>query len=1264
MRARKSKEPTDGNGAPAGASRRWPLKRLLLLAIVLAVLGGLLYTTTEDFRERLRHGLVELVDSRIAGEFSIERIEGSPWTRLDLLGIQLATDGETVARIESIGLEPVWRALLRRRFRLARIVLESPRLTLRIDSDGGANWTRAFAPIDLAGEPDSGPSEAEILIPAFIEAIAIRNGAARIETPDRRPFEIIDLDAELRIDSRSNLVTIEQATIASPASSLAVRGEIEPGDSVRLVVEPLRLGAADLSILSDSLAELPEITGRLSLDGPLHAVALDGRLEAPDAHARLSGQVDLESPSAETAQIRARFESRSLAQTLPGAGLAGEARGEFSLEGGSGRFELALGHAGGEMRATGSFDLHAPRQIEASLEFSDFDPAAIRPGRPEWAGRLNGRGRTTILLPGEAPVEGQAHFSLDPSRIGDVELEALTLDAQGRDPAYVIETLDVVTRQGRASVSGSIDLRPTGPVSLHGRFQAKELAPLLAIVGLEGAGSLTGDVTLEGIRREARLRGRLAAGRLGLEDVVLDDASLVFDLDVDLMHPDRLPSASQIDVSVGRLSAFDQRVALELAFSTDSTSSTEATASNAEPVGPDRPAFALALEARALAGEDEAAPPIRRLLLEARGAIDGQQIDADLLQAELEIPTSTWKLQEATRLRIAADEIEIGAASLHNGTASIDVVGRLSRKASQDLHLEAHSLSNRALADLFLDDFEPGGRIDLSLDVRGSAEAPTISARVESTDLDLGFGELAIDRALLILGVDGGAASLALSAHEAEQTRLEATARIPVELSWHGPLVARIAGPLEADARCGDLDLRLIQPLVSGTVDELSGRLRCALRVSGPLDDLDPSGTLELLNVTARPRASEVPIREGTATLELDRHHVVLRELSALAGRSPQGAADKKSKTPDARLRAEGEWEHDGQLAALFSPSTPGPEWAGPIEGKLSLEHWPVIDTRSYKLLASGEIIASGRLRTPRLEGSIEVDEGLLRPTLEFLDQGPPPRDPTIQFEEAIVGPEAPSRRRDRSEFVSDDQSSIYESLALDIHLDAGRDLWIRHPEAAIELAGDVRVRKREAEALTLEGEIEADRGWFRLQGRRFNMVDGRVVFGGRTPIDPSIDVLARYKVPDYAIDAHIEGPASSPVLTLESDPALEQADILAVLIFGRPLQQLSESEQESVGETASSMAATYGMTTAGRTLASALGLDDAGIYIEEISQERAEIGTYLGRSTFVSVAQQFGIETGQELTVEYEFWPGWSIVASTSSNDTSSVDLFWKVRY
>ena len=64
------------------------------------------------------------------------------------------------------------------------------------------------------------------------------------------------------------------------------------------------------------------------------------------------------------------------------------------------------------------------------------------------------------------------------------------------------------------------------------------------------------------------------------------------------------------------------------------------------------------------------------------------------------------------------------------------------------------------------------------------------------------------------------------------------------------------------------------------------------------------------------------------------------------------------------------------------------------------------------------------------------------------------------------------------------------------------------------------------------------------------------------------------------------------------------------------------------------------------------------------MSSQRASVGAYVGRNIFVALAQEFSGERGQELSIEYEFWPGWSVVGSTTSQGTNSADLVWKIRY
>ena len=241
---------------------------------------------------------------------------------------------------------------------------------------------------------------------------------------------------------------------------------------------------------------------------------------------------------------------------------------------------------------------------------------------------------------------------------------------------------------------------------------------------------------------------------------------------------------------------------------------------------------------------------------------------------------------------------------------------------------------------------------------------------------------------------------------------------------------------------------------------------------------------------------------------------------------------------------------------------------------------------------------------------------------------------------------------------------STFEALELEVDVDVGRDLWIKHEQAEALLVGRIEARKARDKPLFLEGRIDAQQGFFDLQNRRFRLVEGGLELVGGTKIDPQLDLLARYRAPAHTIDARLSGTATQPVLTLSSDPSLSQEDILAVLLFGRPAAELSQEQQVSVGQRAEEIASAFGITAVGRTVASAIGLDALGLQIEELSSARARVGAYVGRNIFVAIGQEFSGERGQELSIEYEFWPGWSVVGSTTTQGTNSADLVWRLRY
>lgn len=66
----------------------------------------------------------------------------------------------------------------------------------------------------------------------------------------------------------------------------------------------------------------------------------------------------------------------------------------------------------------------------------------------------------------------------------------------------------------------------------------------------------------------------------------------------------------------------------------------------------------------------------------------------------------------------------------------------------------------------------------------------------------------------------------------------------------------------------------------------------------------------------------------------------------------------------------------------------------------------------------------------------------------------------------------------------------------------------------------------------------------------------------------PLLDAQILFDLPEYDVTLFLEGPLSSPKHYLESEPALPEEDIYAVLLFGRPMIDLSGSEKNAAEKT------------------------------------------------------------------------------------------------
>ena len=189
-------------------------------------------------------------------------------------------------------------------------------------------------------------------------------------------------------------------------------------------------------------------------------------------------------------------------------------------------------------------------------------------------------------------------------------------------------------------------------------------------------------------------------------------------------------------------------------------------------------------------------------------------------------------------------------------------------------------------------------------------------------------------------------------------------------------------------------------------------------------------------------------------------------------------------------------------------------------------------------------------------------------------------------------------------------------------------------------LGGDLRTTKAASARPIVIGSIRTVRGFYEFQGRRFELRrDGTVSFKGPDPTNPQLDVTATRDISGVEARVRVHGEAQRPALELSSTPPLDEGDILSLIIFNRPINDLGEGEQTTLAQRAGSMVGGFVAAPVAEALRDALDVDLLEItpVSEEGGGSSVSIGNQIGERVFVKVRQQFGSSETTQLVLEYE---------------------------
>jgi translocation and assembly module TamB len=260
--------------------------------------------------------------------------------------------------------------------------------------------------------------------------------------------------------------------------------------------------------------------------------------------------------------------------------------------------------------------------------------------------------------------------------------------------------------------------------------------------------------------------------------------------------------------------------------------------------------------------------------------------------------------------------------------------------------------------------------------------------------------------------------------------------------------------------------------------------------------------------------------------------------------------------------------------------------------------------------------------------------------------------------------PGRPPQQRTAARTAAAEQPGGGPPITLAVTVEAPRYVFVRGRGLDAELGGQLAIDGPIASP-EITGTLEMRRGDLTLVGRRLAFDRGRLTWTG--PVMPDLALRATSQAGGTSVAVEVTGQPTDPQITFSSTPELPQDEVLARLLFDRPVRDLSPLEIAQIAALAAGATGLTGASPGGilDRLRQGLGLDRLAVGSEgeragrtttqeERSGATVEAGRYVADGIYVGVRQ--GSQPGSSrVGVRVDLTPSIKLEAETGDREAGN---------
>ncbi len=291
------------------------------------------------------------------------------------------------------------------------------------------------------------------------------------------------------------------------------------------------------------------------------------------------------------------------------------------------------------------------------------------------------------------------------------------------------------------------------------------------------------------------------------------------------------------------------------------------------------------------------------------------------------------------------------------------------------------------------------------------------------------------------------------------------------------------------------------------------------------------------------------------------------------------------------------------------------------------------------KVIASSDLTVNIQPHKIQVSGYVEIPKAKIKLPEK---QGLVPLSPDV----VIVGGER-----------TEQQQQKRWTIATTLSLKLGEKIEVRGHGFAGRITGRLAIIESPNRPAFAQGELEIHDGSYKIYGQKIDIDEGRLLYAASPLNNPGLQFRVVRKSRDVEAGMNVFGRLKKPELQLFSSPPMDDSDVLAYLLIGKPLREASSSEGTRLSQAANSL-----QLAGGTWLAKRLGKQ---LDIDEVSMESGTtddntslvLGKYLSPRLYVQYL--IGLtEGGNLLRTRYEISKHWLL--ESESGQQSGIDLLF----